>query len=74
MIGAVGAAATYAEYNAHTSTKPQFDSLQLWNTVSWVGVGVGAGAFAASFFIRSTPRATTWLELHPGGVAIAGTY
>jgi S1-C subfamily serine protease len=55
IVSGIGVAATYLQYDASSTTIPQFDTLRRWNTVSWIGLGVGALSFGVSFAFRPSP-------------------
>ena len=51
IAGTLGVAITYSSYDADVSTRSEYDSLTAWNTVSWVGAGVGLASFSVSYLL-----------------------
>jgi S1-C subfamily serine protease len=79
--GIVDILATYASFDAVTTTEAQYESLRTWNTVGWVATGVGAVGVGMSFLLRPSvhlgpdPGAGgTSLELGPAGARVRGSF
>ncbi|HVJ16361.1 MAG TPA: S1C family serine protease [Polyangiaceae bacterium] len=51
IAGTLGVAITYSSYDPDVSTRSEYDSLTAWNTVSWVGAGVGLASFSVSYLL-----------------------
>ena len=79
VAGLVAIPATYLQYDSTTTTEVQFKSLQLWNTIGWVGLVAGAGSFGISYMFRppaagTTTGASSSVGVGPGGVAWSGSF
>jgi S1-C subfamily serine protease len=54
-VGVVTAIATRASYDRSSTTRPEYDSLRLWNDVGLVGALVGSSAFGISWVLPQAP-------------------